>query len=88
MGPFSIGDIFILPLVVGLTEFAKKLGVKGNWSMVLAMVLGTVFVALSEAIKQGLVPDSVLPFITIAVVGLGGGLASTGLYDLSKYFRR
>lgn len=80
----EIGGVSLLLLVLGLVEAAKRLGVNGNKSFVLALILGGLLTGLHQAISQGLLPDAVLPWITVIVVGLGGSLAATGLYDLSK----
>lgn len=81
---FMIGGISVIALVIGWVEFAKRLGVSGTGCQVLAAVLGTLFVALSQAIQMGLVPEPWVPWITVVVVGLGGGLAAVGLYDMVK----
>ena len=78
----GIAGVLIIPLVLGWVEAAKKLGVNGKGSFVMALVLGCLFAALWQAINTGLIPETVLPWVRVAVVGLGGGVAATGLYDL------
>lgn len=81
---YAISGIAVLPLILGLVEFGKKLGVKGNGSTVLALVLGVFFASLYMAMQQGLIPEVALPWISVGVFGLAGGLAAAGLYDLGK----
>jgi len=78
-----LGAVGIIPLVLGLVEAAKKLGVKGDASFALALGLGAAFAAYLEAVAQGLIPASVQPYVSVAVVGIAGGLAATGLYDFA-----
>lgn len=79
-----IGAIGIIPLVMGLVEYAKRFGLKGQACDALAGALGFFFVALATAIEQALIPAEVLPWINLVVRGLGGTLAAVGLYDLGK----
>ena len=80
----SIAGIAIIPLVLGLVQFAKKLGVNGNGSMVLAVVLGFFFSGLMYAGQTGLIPAEALPWVELVVFALAGGLSAAGLYDLGK----
>lgn len=83
-GGFEIGGVAMIVLVVGIVEAAKRFGVEGRWSEALALALGFGFVGLSAAIGEGLVAEPLLPWIRICVLGLGGSLAATGIYDLLK----
>jgi len=83
-GNLAIAGVSLLPLVLGWVEAAKKLGVKSNGSFIMAVVLGVVFTALHQAMASSLIPAAALPWIEVAVVGLGGGVAATGLYDIAK----
>ena len=87
MSDFVIGSVSVILLVLGIVEFAKSLGLHGKACQVLAVCLGAFFVGLSQAISMALIPAVVLPWITVVVVGISGGLAAIGLYDLSKRFR-
>ena len=84
---FAIAGVAILPLIIGLVEFSKQLGVHGKASQVLAMVFGVLFGGVFYAIEQSVMPDAVLPYIGIAVFGLAMGLAASGIYDFSKRFQ-
>lgn len=81
---FEIGGISVIVLVIGIVEAAKKWGLNGGGCQALAMALGTVFVGLSQAISQGMIPEAVIPWINIVVLGLGGGLAASGLFDVIR----
>jgi len=83
-GAFLIGGISVIALVLGIVEAAKRWGLAGKWCQVLALVLGTMFVALSQAIQVGIVPAAWVPWIEVVVIGLGGGLAATGVFDLAN----
>jgi len=81
-----LGAVGIIPLILGIVEFAKKFGLHGKWCELLAVLLGIGFVGLMEAIAQGLVPEAALPYLGVVVAGLAGGLAAAGLYDLGKSY--
>lgn len=87
MGEAMIGGILVIPLVLGIVEFAKNLGLQGRACQVLAVVLGAFFIGLSQAIQMGLIPEIALPWISVVVFGIGGGMATVGLYDYSKRFQ-
>lgn len=77
-----LGAVGMIPIVLGVVEAAKKFGIGGKGSFTLALVLGFVFSAYLEALAQGFIPELAQSIVSIVVVGLGGGLAATGLYDL------
>ena len=81
---FAVAGVAIIPLVLGLVEFAKKLGVSGNASMVLSVALGFVFAGVVYAIQSGLLPEAAVPWVNLVIVALSGGLGAAGLYDLGK----
>ena len=78
---FAIGGVSILVLVLGLVEFAKRLGVTGNTSMILAMVLGVIIGVVYKLMTIYPVMD---PWVQVAIFGLAFGLAATGIYDFGK----
>jgi hypothetical protein len=83
----AIGGVALLPLIIGLVEFSKRLGLKGNWLIGEAFVLGTAFAGVWGALQQGLMPAPATPWITVGVMALGGGVAAfaaVGNYDLAK----
>jgi len=81
---FAIGGIGIAMLIFGIVEAAKKFGVSGKGSQVLALVLGFVFVGLSQAIANEMIAVGVVPFIELVVTAVAGGLAAMGYFDFLK----
>jgi len=84
----GIAGVNILLLVVGLVEAAKRLGLKGNGSFVLALILGTVLGVLFYLVENAMIPSEAVRWISAALFGLAVGLAGTGLYDLSKSYQK
>ncbi len=83
---YSIAGVLIIPLVLGLVEMAKRLGVVGDWSMVLSVGLGVFFGSLLYGVNEGLIPAVYVPYLKWGVFSLGFGLAIPGLYDIGKKF--
>lgn len=82
MEPFgALTPVLLITLVIGLVEFAKRLGVNGKGSLGLSMGLG---VSLTFLFQLRQTYPAVDPWFTYAVFGLGGGLAASGLYDFGK----
>jgi hypothetical protein len=77
----AIGGVSLFLLILGIVEAAKQFGVTGKGSLLLSILLGGGLFALYQASVLGLIPADVLPWIEVAVYGLGGGLAVSGLYD-------
>ena len=84
MDSFAVAGVAIIPLVLGLVEFAKKLGVNGNASLVLSVALGFVFSGVVYAMQSGLVSEAAALWVNLVIVALSGGLGAAGLYDLGK----
>lgn len=86
-GQLAIGGVLLVPLVVGLVQISRKLGVKGNWLVVEAFGLADVFGMLAYAVNEGLIPAPAVPWIAMVFVGLGCGvvgLSASGLVSLGK----
>lgn len=86
-GQLAIGGVLLVPLVVGLVQISKKLGVTGNWLVVEAFGLADLFGMLAYAVNEGLIPAPAVPWIAMVFVGLGCGvvgLAASGLVSLGK----
>lgn len=84
---FSNVQVGIVPLILitlGLVEFSKRLGLEGKALLVEAMVIGVVFYGAQMLAEMYPV---IAPWVQLIVFGLGGGLATTGLYDFSKKFK-
>jgi hypothetical protein len=82
----AIGGVALIPLIIGLVEFAKTQGLQGRrWFMMLAFILGILFAGMAQAISEGLIPVVALAWVRVAVVAIGGAIAACaamGLYDL------
>lgn len=73
----TIGMLASIPAILAIVNLCKSYGLKGNWSAVLAVVLG---VAINLA-NFFLGAD---PAYQVAVSGLLMGLAAAGFYDVGK----
>lgn len=74
-----VNGVPILLVVLGLVEWSKRLGLRGNWLLVEAMVLGFVFgfgFQLSQAI-----PATFVGWFGAVLYGLLCGLVASGLND-------
>jgi len=83
-GNLAIGSIFVIPLVMGLVQFAKRFGADGNVNVVIAFVAAIVFGGIAYGIDQALIPDLWVPYVKWGVFALAVGLGATGLYDVGK----
>lgn len=81
----ELSPVLLLLLVMGLVEFAKKFGLKGNAVIALSMGLGVVFGLLYQIATLG-VPLDFAGWFMYVVFGLVFGLAVSGLWDLGKRF--
>lgn len=77
-----LGLVGMVPVVLGIVEALKKFGVEGKASFASALGVGFLFGAYLEALAQGFIPPLAQSIVSVLVVGLGGGLAVSGLYDL------
>ncbi|RME07090.1 MAG: hypothetical protein D6803_04820 [Anaerolineae bacterium] len=75
------GGIPIVLVVMGLVEFAKRLGLTGKALLVLSMGVGLVFGAAYQVAQNGL-PGDFGGWFTYAIFGLAMGLVTSGIYDL------
>ena len=84
----AVGGVLLVPLIIGLVEFAKSQGLQGRHNfMLLAFLLGVAFTGVAQAINEGLVPALALPWVRVGFVALGGAIAACsamGLYDVGK----
>ena len=79
---YNLAGVSVVLLVVGIVEAAKRLGIDGKGSFVLALCLGFVFGMLFYVFDAGLIPEPAGVWIRGIVFGISFGLAGTGLYDL------
>lgn len=68
----EIYNVAIIPLIVGIVELAKKLGLPDKFAAVLSAILGVVIGLVYVA------PDDPAKAV---LVGLSMGLAASGLYS-------
>ncbi len=71
----QVYDVAIIPLIIGVTELVKKLGLPDKFAALLSAVLGVVIGLVYVA------PENPLEGI---LVGLSMGLAASGLYSGTK----
>ena len=71
----DIYDVAIIPLIIGVTELVKKLGLPNKFAALLSAVLGVVIGLVYVA------PENPLEGV---LVGLSMGLAASGLYSGTK----
>lgn len=83
-GELAIGAVTVIPLILGIVQFAKKFGLQGNGNIVLALVLGFFFGALAYGINEALIPAVWIPYIKWVVFALSVSVAAGGLYDVGK----
>lgn len=83
---YAIAGVPLIPLIVGLVEFAKKFGVTGKWAIALAMALGIFYGGLFYAMQVNLIPVDWTPIVGFIVFAPSFGLAAAGLYDVAKKF--
>lgn len=72
---FEVYDIAIIPVITGLIEIAKKMGLPNKFSPLIALALGII---------AGVVyiePQDVAGGI---IIGIAVGLSASGLYEYSK----
>lgn len=69
----ELNDTLIIPILVGLVEIAKKVGLSGKYSSILSLLLG---IGLSLLLK-GLSLEA-------GIQGLVFGLSASGLYSGGK----
>lgn len=80
-GPLT--PLLVLAMIAGLVEFAKKLGINGNWSLGLSMALGVMLGLLMQLAEM--YPE-ISPWVRLVVYGILFGLTASGLYDIGKRF--
>jgi len=76
--------VLVIPLVMGVVQFAKKFGADGNWNLVIAFVAAFLFGGIAYGIDQALLPEMWVPYIKWVVYALAAALAASGLYDVGK----
>ena len=80
-GELAINGVSFALLCFGWVEAVKKLGVKGKWLTVFALLFGA---GVAIGYQLSLMYPAFGVWFNIAVYGLGGGLAAAGYYDFLK----
>jgi type IV secretory pathway VirB3-like protein len=70
---FSPLVVAIVPVILGLTEIAKRMGLPHKYAPAVSLVMGIVFVAITGQVWQACL-----------VQGLIAGLAASGLWSGAK----
>ena len=83
MSPFEvvINGWPIIPIILGLVELVKRLGLKGNVLIIVSMAVGLLMGAGNYIATLGL-PADFAGWFALAVGGLGYGLVASGIYDV------
>ncbi len=74
------GGVLILPVIFGLVEFSKSLGLSGKWLTVFSMLLGIAFGFRLQDRRSGY-PAGFAGWFLVTVFGLALGLIASGFYD-------
>ncbi len=81
MPDILVSGVSLIVIILGLVEFAKKLGLSGNILTVASMLIG---IALGVLFKLAAMYPAINPWFEVAVFGLACGLAACGIYDFVK----
>ena len=83
MSPFEvvINGWPIIPIILGLVELVKRLGLKGNVLIIVSMLLGLLMGAGNFIATSG-IPAAFAGWFALVVGGLGYGLVASGIYDV------
>ena len=76
-----VNGVPLVVVIMGLVEFAKKLGLQGKALIVLSMMLGIAFGVAYQVSISGVAGDFSTWFGYV-VYGLALGLTASGIYDL------
>jgi energy-coupling factor transporter transmembrane protein EcfT len=79
---YLVAGVPLVFVVLGLVEFVKRLGLKGNWLIVVSMLIGA---ALGIGYQCTVaVPVGFNGWFSVSVFGLAVGLVASGIYDAVK----
>lgn len=70
--------VLAVPLIAGLVEGIKRMGLDAKWAFPLSIGLG---LALSVGYEAVTVPNLAADWFNAVVLGLGFGLSASGLYS-------
>jgi hypothetical protein len=74
-------EVLPVPVIIGLVEVAKRMGLPTAWAPVVAVGLGLLWSVTEAIVGPGPGPEAVWQAI---VRGLALGLSAAGLYDVGK----
>ena len=75
-----VAGVPLLFVVIGLVQFAKKLGLAGNALIWASMAIGLLLGAGFQIATVGL-PSTFAGWFAVAIYGLGLGIVASGVYD-------
>lgn len=87
--PTELAGIAVVPLIVGLVEVAKRLGLEARWAPPLALILGLA-ISLGSLFVGGCrlegtpQPATCNTLVEALLVGVALGLSAAGLYSGAK----
>lgn len=79
--PTEYAGVLVVPLIIGLVEAAKKLGLNGVWATPLAVGCGLAISVGYEAAKQSPGAET---WLNALLWGVALGLSASGLYSGTK----
>lgn len=80
---FEIAGFSTVLLIAGIVELIKKMGLKGNFLILVSVGIGVIFGVVFRI--HTMYPET-QPWIELAYFGIAFGLGASGLYDLAKSF--
>ncbi len=79
--PLEYAGVLAVPLIVGLVEAAKRMGMNTVWATPLAIGCGLALTVGNELARQA---PGAEPWLNALMWGLALGLSASGLYSGSK----
>lgn len=79
--PIPAFDPLLIPVILGLVEFLKKLGLRGNYALVASMFIGVLFSVAYQLTAA--FPQTPSEWMGLILKGLVYGLATSGIYDFA-----
>jgi hypothetical protein len=82
----AIGSVVAIALTLGIVQAVKEsLNLSGTHVKLLSIGVGFVIGAIAIALEQGMISDSLKPWILLIVGALAFGLSASGYYGLAKH---
>lgn len=80
-GNFIIGGVASVPLIVGLVAAIRQVGLPDRFAPVVSLVFGVLLGIAGTFMANDMTPQGIVQGV---LVGLGLGLAASGLYSGTK----